>query len=90
MWIPLSGPALIFVGRATGLLGLLAWTVGLASVLTAAYFTAKAWLRRSPAVGASGHEPDQDPSQVRVFGLFLLIAILVFTLLLATHFVPAT
>jgi hypothetical protein len=69
-----------------GLPGLLGWTVGLAFALTAAYYAAKGQLfRRSP-----NGEQRQGPSQVRVFGLFLLIAVVMFALLLATHFVPGT
>lgn len=69
-----------------GLLGLLVWTVGLAFVLTLAYYAAKGQLLRR----ASNGEQRQGPPQVRVFGLFLLIAVVVFALLLATHFVPGT
>jgi hypothetical protein len=74
-----------------GLLGLLAWTVALAAVVTAGYYMAKDRLgRRSAIDGSRDSDPSQGPSQVRVFGLFLMIAILVFALLLATHFVPET
>jgi hypothetical protein len=87
----LSGPLLVTTVRQTGFLGLLAWTVGLAFVVTAGYYIAKDRLGRRSAIGGS-HDSDasQGPSQVRVFGLFLLIAILVFALLLATHFVSGT
>ena len=69
-----------------GLVGLVVWTVGLAFVLTVAYYAAKGQLlRRFP----NGDE-SQGPSQMRVFRLFVLIAVVVFALLLATHFVPGT
>ena len=86
-----SGPLLGFPVYEHGLLGLLVWTVLLASVVTAAYYAAKGQLLRKSLTGISrdsGRSP--DPSQVKVFGLFVLIAVLVFALLLATHFVPET
>ena len=87
----LSGPVLIGGIHGQGLPGLLAWTVGLAAVLTGGYYAAKGQLlRNSPTRTSSGAEKSQDPSQAQVFGLFLLIAVLVFALLLATHFVPGT
>lgn len=87
MLAQLSGPVLsVQVRQYRGLLGLLVWTVGLAFVLTAAYYAAKGQLlRRSP-----NGEQEQGPSQARVFGLFGLVAVVVFALLLATHFVPGT
>jgi hypothetical protein len=91
MEAPLSGPLLIGVVHQQGLTGLLAWTVALASVVTAGYYIAKDRLRPKSATGYSRNdEQNEDPSQAKVFGLFLLIAVLVFALLLATHFVPGT
>ena len=87
----LPGPLLGFPVHQNGLLGLLAWTVALACVVTAAYYAAKGQLlRKSPAATSRDGEQSQGPTQVKVFGLFLLIAVLVFALLLATHFVPGT
>jgi hypothetical protein len=86
-----SGPVLVIGVHQQGLTGLLAWTVGLAFVVTAGYYMAKDWLGRKSATGDSRNgEGSHGPPQVKVFALFLLIAILVFALLLATHFVPGT
>lgn len=74
------------VRQVGGLVGLLAWTVALSCVLTAAYYAAKGQLNRSSQNG----EPAQRPTQIQVFGLFFLIAVPMFALLLATHFVPGT
>ena len=91
MLVPLSGPLLIGVVHQQGLLGLLAWTVGLAFVVTAGYYAAKGQLpRKSPTRVSRDGEQSQGPSQVKVYALFLLIAIIAFALLLATHFVPGT
>jgi len=91
MGFPLSGPVLIGGIHGQGLPALLAWTVGLAAVLTAGYYAARGQLLpNSPTRVSRGGGRSQDPSQVQVFGLFLLIAVLVFALLLATHFVPGT
>lgn len=91
MQIQTSGPLLIPTPvHSQGLLGLLAWTVALAFIVTAAYYTAKSRLLRKSPTAASDRGQGQDPSQVKVFGLFFLIAVVVFALLLATHFVPGT
>ena len=82
---------LIILVHQQGLLGLLAWTVELALLLTAGYYAAKGQLLQRPPSEESRHlAASQGPSQIKVSGLFFLIAVLVFALLLATHFVPGT
>lgn len=69
-----------------GLLALLWWTVMLAFVITAGYYWVKMRLGRASKTAKKA----DGPSQMRVVGLFVMVAILVFGFLLATHLVPAT
>jgi hypothetical protein len=91
MQVSLSALLFITVARQYGLLGVLSCTAVLAFVVTAGYYWTKDRLGRNSAVGVSPNgDSNRGPSQLQVFGLFFLIAILVFALLLATHFVAGT